>query len=402
MRRSKLETLKIIFTSGYWLLASLVAAFFSFFALNRGGVVVFIEIGACFVFINVLTGEYKLKQIPQIYWYLLGICVYLVVSSYFLSTHQVRSKTIMYLIRMLFIVFSIHCLSLKKIDSHVFELLPILWCLSVGLQFVAVKFFNLPFGTYGNPHYLSNFMISILPLIVYSFWVAKGWYKWIFILFALSAMDLLLRTGSRPAILGLTFSSLFILVFFIRSRIRWIGFLAIVLSFGFLYMTNYGGVANHLEELIVNLRTEERVDFWKSALQMLEKNNTIDWIFGNGIGGYRAIYADYSAPGLERYFFPHLHPLGILYDNGIIGVILVFGGFTALFVLTVKAMISSLSKNISLLVKCMLVIFLCWMIHSSLTFPFYSKYAQYPLGFILGTMLVLIDRGNTTKKELPN
>lgn len=403
MLRSKLETLKIIFTSGYWLLASLVGAFFSFFALNRGGVVVFIEIGACFVFINVLTGEYKLKQIPQIYWYLLGICVYLVVSSYLLSTHQVRSKTIMYLIRMLFIVFSIHCLSLKKIDSHVFELLPILWCLSVGLQFVAVKFFNLPFGTYGNPHYLSNFMISILPLIVYSFWVAKGWYKWIFILFALLAIDMLLRTGSRPAILGLTFSSLFILVFFIKSRIRWIGLLAIVLSFGFFFITNYGGVASHLEELIVNLRTEERVYFWKSALQMLEKNNTIDWIFGNGIGGYRAIYADYSAaPEFKQFFFPHLHPLGILYDNGIIGVILVFGGFTALFVLTVKAMINSLSKNISLLVKCMLVIFLCWMIHSSLTFPFYSKYAQYPLGFILGTMLVLIAKGNTTKKELPN
>jgi O-antigen ligase len=245
-------------------------------------------------------------------------------------------------------------------------------------------------------------MISILPLIVYSFWVAKRRYKWIFFLFALLAIDLLLRTGSRPAILGLTFSSLFILVFFIKSRIRWIGFLAIVLSFGFIYMTNYGGVANHLEELIVNLRTEERVDFWKSALQMLEKNNTVDWILGNGIGGYRAIYGDYSAPGLERYFFPHFHPLGILYDNGIIGVILVFGGFTALFVLTVKAMISSLSKNISLLVKCMLVIFLCWMIHSSLTFPFYSKYAQYPLGFILGTMLGLIDKGNPSQKELPN
>jgi hypothetical protein len=402
MLRSKLETLKIIFTSGYWLIASLVGAFFSFFALNRGGVVVFIEIGACFVFINVLTGEYKLKQIPQIYWYLLGICVYLVVSSYLLSTHQVRSKTIMYLIRMLFIVFSIHCLSLKKIDSHVFELLPILWCLSVGLQFVAVKFFNLPFGTYGNPHYLSNFMISILPLIVYSFWVAKSWYKWIFILFALLAIDMLLRTGSRPAILGLTFSSLFILVFFIKSRIRWIGFLAIVLSFGFLFITNYGGVASHLEELIFNLRSDDRVDFWKSALQMLEKNNTIDWIFGNGIGGYRAIYADYSAaPELKRYFFPHLHPLGILYDNGIIGVILVFGGFTALFVLTVKAMINSLSKNISLLIKCMLVIFLCWMIHSSLTFPFYSKYAQYPLGFILGTMLVLLDQCRFTKQERP-
>ena len=398
----KIKTVKEILTSEYWLIASLAGAFFSFFALNRGGVVIFIEAGFVFVLLNLLSGEYKLKQIPSSYWIALAICLYLLISGYLFASHEVKLKYVMYPVRMLFIVFTLHSLSLKKIDSHVYEWLPILWCLSIGWQFVAVKFYNLPFGTYGNPHYLSNFMISILPLIVYSFWVANGWYKWIFILFALLSIDMLLRTESRPAILGLAFSSLFILVFFIKSHTRWIGVLAIVLSIGFLYITNYGGVANHLEELIVNLRTEERVYFWGSALQMLEENNTIDWIFGNGIGGYRAIYADYSAPQLEKYFFPHLHPLGILYDNGIIGVILVFGGFTALFVLTVKAMINSLSKSISLLIKCMLVIFLCWMIHSNLTFPFYSKYAQYPLGFIIGTMLVLINKGNATKKELPN
>ena len=391
----KINTVKEILTSEYWLIASLTGAFFSFFALNRGGVVVFIEAGFVFVLLNLLAGEYKLKQIPSSYWIALAICLYLIIFGYLFASHEVKLKYVMYPVRMLFIVFTIHCLSLKKIDSHVYEFLPILWCLSIGWQFVAVKFYNLPFGTYSNPHYLSSFVVSTLPLVVFSFWTAGGWYKWLFILFALLDIELLLKTGSRPAILGLTFSSLFILVFFIKSRARWIGFLAIVLSFGFLYITNYGGVANHLEELIVNLRTEERVDFWKSAFQMLEKNDAIDWIFGNGIGGYRAIYADYSAPGLKQYFFPHLHPLGILYDNGIIGVILVFGGFTALFVLTVKAMINSLSKNISLLIKCMLVIFLCWMIHSSLTFPFYSKYAQYPLGFILGTMLVLLDQGET-------
>jgi hypothetical protein len=401
MLRSKLETLKIVFTSGYWLIASLTGAFFSFFALNRGGVVVFIEAGFFFVLLNLLAGEYKLKQISSMYWITLAICLYLIIFGYLFASHEVKLKYVMYSVRMLFIVFTIHCLSLKKIDSHVYELLPILWCLSIGWQFVAVKFYNLPFGTYGNPHYLSNFMISILPLIVYSFWVANGWYKWIFILFSLLAIDMLLRTGSRPAILGLAFSSLFILVFFIKGRTRWIGVLAIVLSFGFLYITNYGGMANHLEKLIVNLRTEERVYFWGSALQMLEKNTILDWIFGNGIGGYRDIYPDYSAPWAKRFFFPHLHPLGILYDNGIIGVISVFGGFTALFVSTVKAKINLLSKNISLLIKCMLAIFLCWMIHSSLTFPFYSKYAQYPLGFILGTMLVLLDQCRFTKRERP-
>ncbi len=132
---------------------------------------------------------------------------------------------------------------------------------------------------------------------------------------------------------------------------------------------------------------------------MLENNNIIGWIVGNGIGGYRAIYADYAATLIEQVFFPHLHPLGILYDNGIIGLFSVFGGLAAVLVLMIKALKDSPGKSISLLIKCMLVIFLCWMIHSSLTFPFYSKYAQYPFGFILGTMLVLIDQSNLTAKN---
>jgi len=88
-----------------------------------------------------------------------------------------------------------------------------------------------------------------------------------------------------------------------------------------------------------------------------------------------------------------------LYENGFTGVLLAYGGLAALFGLTIKTLINTISENISLLIKCMLVIFLCWMIHSNLTFPFYSKYAQYPLGFILGTMLVLIDQSNRSIKN---
>ena len=305
----------------------------------------------------------------------------------------------MYPVRMLFIVFTIHCLSLKKIDSRVYEFLPIVWCLSIFWQFVAVKFFNMPFGTYGNPHYLSNFIISILPLIVYSFWITNGWYKWLFILFGLLAFDMLLRTGSRTAFLAISFSVVFSLIFFIKSRTKWIGLLLVALSFANLYFSNYGGVADRVKDLLVNLATEERVYFWKSALQMLKNNNLIDWIFGNGIGSYRADYPDYAIPKFRPFWFAHLHPLEILYENGFTGVVLVYGGLVVLFGLTIKTLINTIRENISILIKCMLVIFLCWMIHSNLTFPFYSKYAQYPFGFILGTMLVLIDQSNLSIKN---
>jgi len=392
--RSLLETFKVIFTSEYWLLGSLMGAFFSFFALNRGGVVVFIEIGACFVVINLLLGEYRPREIPFSYWATLGILFYLLVASFLFSNQQFRTKYVIYILRAIFVLFTIHCLSQKQIDLRVYKLLPILWCFSVGWQFAAVKFFKMPFGTYSNPHYLANFMISILPLIVFSFWSADSWYKWVFVIFALMDVYLLLKSGSRPAIFGLTFSSITVIFFFIKSRLKWIGLLAVVFVLGIIYVTNYGGVANHLHDLLSSLKTEERISLWKIALQMLENNSITNWIFGNGIGSYSAIYPDYSGPQFKRYFFPHFHPFGILYENGIIGFFMVFGGFTVAFVMTLRALNKSAGKNISLLLKCMLVIFMCWMIHSSLTVPFYSKYAQYPLGFILGTMLVLINQSN--------
>ena len=388
----KIETVKEIFTSGYWLLASLIGAFFCFFALNRGGVVVFIEAGFFFVLLNLLTGQYKLKQIPLAYWITLAICLYLIIAGYLSASHEVKTKNVMYLVRMLFIVFTIHCLSLKKIDSRVYALLPIVWCLAICWQFVAVKFFNMPFGTYGNPHYLSNLLISTLPLLVYSFWVTRGWYKWIFVLIALLAVEMLVRTGSRTAFLAITFSVIFTLIFFTRSRTKWIGLLLVIIFLITLFLTNYGGVVDRVKDLLVNLTSEERFYFWKSASKMLKKNNLINWIFGNGIGGYRAVYPEYAIPKYRPFWFAHLHSIEILYENGIIGVLLVYGGLLALFGLTIKTLINTVSGNISLLIKCVLVIFLCWMIHSNLTFPFYSKYAQYPFGFIIGMMLVFIDR----------
>jgi len=80
-------------------------------------------------------------------------------------------------------------------------------------------------------------------------------------------------------------------------------------------------------------------------------------------------------------------------------VLLVYGGLAALFGVTIKKLTNSVSGNISLLTKCMIVIFLCWMVHSNLTFPFYSKYAQYPFGFILGMMLVLINQSSLETKN---
>ncbi|MGD9371253.1 MAG: hypothetical protein PVF14_07530, partial [Desulfobacterales bacterium] len=64
MARFKLDTAKNLLTSPYWLVLTLTGAFFSFFALNRGGIVVFIEISFGFFLMNLIAGEYPIKKIP--------------------------------------------------------------------------------------------------------------------------------------------------------------------------------------------------------------------------------------------------------------------------------------------------------------------------------------------------
>ena len=92
-----------------------------------------------------------------------------------------------------------------------------------------------------------------------------------------------------------------------------------------------------------------------------------------------------------HHIFPHNYLLEILHENGIIAVILVFGGFVLLFAAAIKASIHAGLKNSRIFLRCMIVILISWLIHTGLTFPFYSKYAQYSLAFILGPILTMLN-----------
>jgi hypothetical protein len=62
--RIKFEKIKAIVTSEYWLILTLSGAFFVSFALNSGGIVLFIKLSGFFLMLNFLTGDYRLKRIP--------------------------------------------------------------------------------------------------------------------------------------------------------------------------------------------------------------------------------------------------------------------------------------------------------------------------------------------------
>ena len=391
--------LKTIFTSEYWLIASLCGAFFTFFALNRGGVIVFIEAGFVFLVINILAGEYRLREIPANYWITIAVCVYLLLASVLFHPQVSHYRWLTNLIRMLCVVFAVHCLSRKKINHWVLTLFFAVLSLSVCWQAAAYYIFKMEFGTFSNEHYLSSFTTLTLPAVVYSFLVTKGRYRYAFLPVALLDIDLLLKLYSRPAILGITFGTFFVLIFLTKGRRRWGSIMILCAILAGVLITNYGDVFSRFENLVVTLPEEERIKVWISAWNMLKDNSLTTWIFGNGIGGYRTVYLQYSAPEVVSLIFPHLHLIELCYENGLIGMILVFGGFAVLLISAMIAANHTASRNRRILIKCIIVTFISWLVHAGLTFPFYSKYSQYSLAFILGTLLVTLKNPANQKIE---
>jgi len=293
--------------------------------------------------------------------------------------------------RMLVIIFSIHLLSQKQINDRIVSITFIgVVLLSVGWQFGAFYFFKMPSGTFSNIHYLSSFTVLTIPLIVYGGMLHfAGWSKILPVAILIMDIDLLMQTGSRPAVVGIIVGSLFILFFVTRGRLKWIGLALIVLLCSALYASDYAGIGSRFEELIVNLAKEQRIQFWNQAWIKLTENTAVEWLFGNGIHRFPVSYIQDLSSKAESYIFPHNHFLEILYLNGILGAVLVFGGLTFVFVGVIRAALQNPERQKSILINCTLVAFLSWFIHSGLTFPFYSKYSVIPMALILGTMLAI-------------
>ncbi len=384
------EKIGAILTSKYWLLATLSGIFFFFFALNRGGYIVCIHVSFIFLVFNAVFGKYCFKKITTTYIVTAVICTVIIITSFIIAPYASHRSWMRNLGRMLIIIFSIHLLSQKHVDEHIASIAFIgIVLLSVCWQFGAFYLFKMPYGTFTNIHYLSSFAVLTIPLIVYGMLYFPGWYKIVTTVILIMDIYLLLQTGSRPAIIAITVSSLAILLFFARGRPKWIGLTLIVLLCVAMYVTDYAAIGSKFEELIVNLAKEERVQLWSKTWDKLTGNTALEWLFGHGIQRSPVSYIrDPSSPAVSI-LFPHNHLLEILYLNGIVGALLIFGGLAFLFVGVIKVALQHPDRQKRILINCTLTVFLSWLIHSGLTFPFYSKYSVLPMALIVGTMMVL-------------
>ena len=401
MSRLSLGTLKTVFASEYWLVVTIGGAFFSFFALNRGGVVVFIEAGFIFFLINLISGNYPVTKIPLSYWIVLGICAYLISASYLFYPQVTHYRWVVSLGRMLCLLFAIHCLSQKGIRDWVTILFGAVLLIAVCWQVAAYNIFHMSYGTFSNPHLISNFTMLAIPPIIYFIWIIPRWYKIVFIAIGILDVDFMLRVGSLPSIVAIITASFLVIFFLMKDRRKWIGVFLICSFFLFLHFSHYADIAAKVENLIINYKQETRLLIWSSTIDILKDNTLHAWIFGNGIGGFRAVYPKYAHTMELSATFPHFFLLEVMYQSGLVGAILVFGGIIMLVIHTIRSLKFISDRKVAFLTKILLVMLLSWLIHCGLTVHFYSKYSQYSLAFILGTLLAVLQNPGCRKKDKP-
>lgn len=345
------------------------------------------------LFIHVVYGSYAIKAVPRFYLIVVIICAFLMLSSMLFSYAHTDTHRMYRVIRMLVILFAIHCFSRLDAYKQVEIVFATILTGLIVIQFIVRTIFGRPYGTYINPHHLAQLASLTLPFIFYYCWIAQKAYKFLFIPVGILDLDLLLRTSSRPAILALGVSTLFALIFLMRGRRKWTGLLAILFGTVALYLTLYADVVSQIQELIVNLSREERVQFWTDTWKMLQHNSLAAWIIGNGIGSFPDFFPEYSIPEYSFFSFPHNHVLQVLFDNGVIGVIGVLGWQISLVYLLIKLSHGVTAPKLRLFINCVAVVYLTWAIFTSLTVGFYSRFSLYPFAFITGTILILAERG---------
>ena len=366
----------------YGLVLSLSGIFFTSYIFNYKGTGIFLGISAFFLIVQFIFTENSIKNLPAPYIYLFCLLVFIVLSSLVFSFQTTDSGRIGRLGKFFVIVLSFHFINISGTDKRITQFSGIVLGCSIFWQYIACIIFNQPFGTFTNIHYLSNFAILTLPFVSYYIYSASNPYKPFYLILFSMDLHLLILSSSRPAIIGLILSTLFIVLIFSKNQIKLFSVLTLMFAFGLFYITDYGGIYSRFLDLYTNIKTEERWILWADGWQLFINNDLLKWLFGNGLG---TIAQSILSQHIEDVMtFPHLSFIELLYENGITGTILVIFWFGYLIYTILRYIHTSQNKDIRFLAKSTFISLTTCLFHTGLTMHFYSKQTLYSIAFLIG------------------
>lgn len=254
------------------------------------------------------------------------------------------------------------------------------------------------YGTTKNPHYLAIY--SALFLVAATFLAAnwsRGIQRYGLILSAVVLGCLLLYTSSRPTWIALMLTVL-IGVTCLRSRAKLLLIGLAGVLFAVLFLSDAGNFKTRMDDLVMHANTEERVTIWEDTWVMQQQSSRQQWWLGHGVEAFEHDFQPYSRyyanEGLV-YNSPHNAILELLYQFGLVGLVVVLGFlvwlYYALFAryLRARRQVMHERQMVMLLLLSLLTVTL---VAVSITLPFFVSIHLNVIALVMGVMFYLDKR----------
>jgi len=381
-----------------------IIGIFLSFSLNQGSIGDFMKACTVLFIFDFFTGNYNYKNLSRGHLTFLIVILFMLLLNFTVPGLSVHKRSLCYFLYFAGVVLAIDSLAVK-FEKNGMGFFPYICAVSViiavTIQFIEY-FINLGKGQYGlyhNMHHLGFFAILTIPILFYFFCSSRGFLRYLLILPLFMDFYLLWESSSRIAWLAF-FAACFItfLLFFkIKDIIKLTVGLLLFSSLS-LFIAGFSDVEKRFQDFASNWRQEERIILWKDTVKMLTDNSAKDWIVGHGIGTFRNHYPKYSTYCVPdtttpySFTFPHNTILQIIFENGLIGVILFFGLFFLLFFSFKKKSLNLQDQSTFYLLITTFCIFSAFFIFTFLTLPVYSRYTLCPAGLIIGLSLVMVKK----------
>ncbi|MDP3088576.1 MAG: O-antigen ligase family protein [Methylotenera sp.] len=337
-----------------------------------------------------LKKGYPLKSNKSLY-YLLAIPFAFITVHFLAVENLIFIREIRHLVLAGFLALGIWLLAKKNptyIKKNILGFTITLVFIYVAVQAIALWWFDRPYGTTKNPHYLALYSAVAFIIAMYCFFRVSVRIKFLIGIAILLLGVILLHTSSRPTWIGLIFSGVLALLFLNRQSRRFFGLSIAIILIG-LTLTNADNFASRFEALLFNLNIEERVVIWQDTWEMQTQSSYSQWLLGHGLDSFEERFKPYSHYHLQNIDFnsPHNFVLELLFISGAIGLLLA----VCMMWLIYKNLLAGINnqnqyKNIYLV---LLVVITSNLILVGITLPFFTSYNLNIIAIVTGSMLYL-------------
>ena len=370
--------------------------------LVRGPYRLFLYLTTFLVVIHLLDSRYRNTLLTRPLLLLVLAALYPVLVTLAMPEDMVYRRYFTSVYNFLWLVMGIHFLSLHLRESGVgrFAEWIMLLLAIVLLVHLSAALLNLTecgprvlgseCGVARNPHLLGLFAAMALPLLVHLAWWAPRHLRVPLLVLIGIDLYLLLDSGSRSAWLAVIGATLLTAITLLRSRHRWWVVPGLALLGWLAYLSGIGSFDQRINDLVNNFGSEERLIIWPDAWNMLRANDLAGWLFGHGIGSFRYYFGEFSRyQGTADWVFPHNFLLGVLFETGVTGALLIFGTFAVYLRGLARAVGSVGNAHMRSLCAALFAMSVAQFAHTFLTLPFYSRFTLLSLALVVGSALAV-------------